>query len=260
VALGELKLVYTEFGTESYRWEGSLWKTPLELDSLNLSWFDPQEAARRGLVGEPYRIYLFHMTLGHHGFWSLTPIFFFSLLGLGRYLSGGGRFLNALTWFVLLVATGMAAFYLYEPTAWHSGGRLHSYLWIFLVVPALLALLALLSWLLILSRGGPPMAACAWMTVVLTVVLLAFYTWNPKARNYGGSTQGLRWLFWLVPFWLLALPRGVEGGQSRPWVRNLSLLALLFSVVSVGYAMRNPWSHPWILDALEHLGLYPLPR
>ena len=83
---------------------------------------------------------------------------------------------------------------------------------------------------------------------------------NPKARNYGGSTQGLRWLFWLIPFWLLLLPKGVEGGQSRSWTRGLTLLALAISVISVGYAMRNPWSHPWILDALEHLDLYTLKR
>ena len=105
------------------------------------------------------------------------------------------------------------------------------------------------------------MAAVAWMTAVLTVVILAFYTWTPKARNYGGSAQGLRWLFWLIPFWLLLLPKGVEGGQDRvlgsrdwrcwPWRSRR---------ISVGYAMRNPWSHPWILDAMEHLDLYPLTR
>jgi len=132
-----------------------------------------------------------------------------------------------------------------------------SYLWVFLSIPALLAVL---SWLRLLRRGGEPMAAVAWMTTVLTIVLLAFYTWNPMARNHGGSTQGLRWLFWLIPFWLLVLPKGVESGQHRGWVRGLSLLALVVSVGSVGYAMRNPWSHPWILDALEHPGLYGLPR
>ena len=195
-ALGELKLVYTEFGTESYLWEGSLWKTPLELDALNLPWFDANEAARRGIAAESYGRYLFHMTLGHHGFWSLTPIFFFSLVGLGR----------------------------------------------------------------LLRQVRQPMAVAAWMTSVLTVVLLAFYTWNPKARNYGGSTQGLRWLFWLIPFWLIVLPAGVEAGQNRRWVRALALLALGISVLSVGYAMRNPWTHPWILDALEHLDVYNLPR
>ncbi len=102
--------------------------------------------------------------------------------------------------------------------------------------------------------------AVAWLTAVLAVVLLAFYTGNPLARNYGGSTQGLRWLFWLIPFWLLLLIKGVEGGQDHRAVRALALLALGVSAVSVGYAMRNPWSHPWILDAMEHLGLYPLAR
>ena len=195
-ALGELRLVYTEFGTESYLWEGSLWKTPLELDALNLPWFDPQEAARRGIGGESYGVYLFHMTLGHHGFWSLTPIFILALVGLARTL----------------------------------------------------------------AKRRQPMGMAAWMTAILTVVLLAFYTWNPKARNYGGSTQGLRWLFWLIPFWLLFLPGGVEPGQNRRWVRIVALVALGLSVLSVGYAMRNPWTHPWILDALEHLNFYVLPR
>ena len=82
----------------------------------------------------------------------------------------------------------------------------------------------------------------------------------PISRNYGGSTQGLRWLFWLIPFWLLLLPKGVEWGQTRSWFRGFALFALGISVMSVGYAMRNPWSHPWILDALEHLNLYTLTR
>ena len=76
----------------------------------------------------------------------------------------------------------------------------------------------------------------------------------------GDRLQGLRWLFWLIPFWLLMLPKGVEGGQYRGIVRRLALLLLAISAISVGYAMRNPWSHPWILDAMEHLNLYPLTR
>jgi hypothetical protein len=148
---------------------------------------------------------LYHLTIGHHGIFSLTPVFLFSVVGAARLLRGGVGVLRP-------------------------------------------------------ARQGAGMAVVAWFATVLTVVLVAFYTWNPKARNYGGSTQGLRWLFWLIPFWLLLLPKGVESGQSRGWVRVLTLLALGISVVSVGYAMRNPWSHPWILDALEHLNLYPLTR
>ena len=104
------------------------------------------------------------------------------------------------------------------------------------------------------------MLALAYMTAVLTIVLLAFYTWNPKARNYGGSTQGLRWLFWMIPLWLLMLPKGIEPAEIRTWLRRLALVVLAISIMSVGYAIRNPWSHPWILDALEHLDLYTLTK
>jgi hypothetical protein len=259
-ALGEFRLAYEEFGTESYLYEGSIWKTPLELDALNVPWQNPEEAARRGLVRESYGLYLFHMTLGHHGFWSLTPIFLFSFWGMIRLLGGGGRFLVIWTWLSFLAIAGLVGYYLYDPAAWASGGRLHEYVYAFFAIPGLLALLALIAWIVLLRGGGQPMAAVAWMTAILTTVVVAFYTQNTNARNYGGSTQGLRWLFWLIPFWLLLLPRGVEGGQRRPWARRLALAALLVSVVSVGYAMRNPWSHPWILDGLEHLNLYPLPR
>ena len=182
---GRWRPIYEEFGTDTYEYEGSYWNTPLEMDYFNKA-------------PETYGVYLFHMTLGHHGVLSLTPIFVFSLIGALRLMFGGAH------------------------------------------------------------RGR--MRALAWLTMLLTIALLAFYTWNPKARNYGGSTQGLRWLFWLIPFWLVVLPAGVEGGQERRWVRWLSLLALAVSIVSVGYALRSPWSHPWILDALEHLNLYSLKR
>ncbi len=79
------------------------------------------------------------MTFGHHGVFSLSPIFLFSLYGALRNV----------------------------------------------------------------VRQGRPLKAISWLTLLLTVAMLAFYTWNPKARNYGGSTSGLRWLFWLIPFWLV---------------------------------------------------------
>jgi hypothetical protein len=181
-AFGQFMPVYEEFGTKSYLYETSYWSQPLEFDYLNKA-------------PESYGTYLFHMTLGHHGIWSLTPVFVFSIVGALRAL-----------------------------------GR----------------------------EGG--MRPVAVMSLLLTAVMLAFYTWNPKARNYGGSTQGLRWLFWLIPFWLMTLPLGVAGGQSRRWLRGLCLVALAVSVFSVGYALRHPWSHPWVLDMIEHLGLYSLRR
>lgn len=193
IALGQFMPVYEEFGTKAYNYEGSYWTTPLEMDWFNLPVETKGGASR---FRESYATYLFHMTLGHHGVFSLTPVFLFSLAGALRIALGRGR----------------------------------------------------------------PLKLTAWLTLLLTAALLAFYTWNPKARNYGGSTQGLRWLFWLVPFWLVTLPPGVAGGQGRGWLRGLTLAALCVSVLSVGYALRVPWSHPWILDALEHLRLYELNR
>ena len=182
LAFGQIRPVYEEFGTKSYKYEGSYWNTPLEMD-----WFNEHP--------ESQATYLFHMTFGHHGVFSLTPIFLFSIYGASR---------------------------------------------------------------LVARRG--PLRPTAILTLLLTLAMIAFYTWNPKARNYGGSTAGLRWLFWLIPFWLITLPEGLRGIAQRRGLRTLALAALGISVLSVGYAIRNPWGHPWLLDAIEHLGLYTLPR
>ncbi len=88
--------------------------------------------------------------------------------------------------------------------------------------------------------------------------MLVFYTY--MSNNYGGSAQGLRWLFWLFPFWLVLLPLGLEATERSKPLRWASLGCLLLSILSVGYGARQPWSHPWILDALEHLRLYTLKR
>jgi hypothetical protein len=239
---GEFKLAYESFGTDEYLYEGSFWKTPLDLDALNEH-------------PEPHAIYLFHMTLGHHGFFSLTPLFVFSLWGILRVLGAPTRTWPALGWLALLAFAGLAAFYIYDPSAWKAGGPFVAYRWL---LYGLIAVLAIGTSFVLARRATEPLLALALITAVLSVVVVAFYTGNPLARNYGGSTQGLRWLFWLIPFWLLLLSKGVEAGQDRRTVRVLALLALGISALSVGYAMRNPWSHPWILDALVHLGLYPL--
>jgi hypothetical protein len=182
LAFGQFKPVYEEFGTKAYEFQGSYWTTPLEMD-----WYNK--------APEPYGVYLFHMTFGHHGVFSLTPIFLFSAYGALRHLFRRDR-----------------------------------------------------------------LTTLSWLTSLLTVAMIAFYTWNPKARNYGGSTQGLRWLFWLIPFWLVLLPSGLEAGQRSRFVRGLSLAALAISALSVGYALRTPWSHPWYLDLMEHLDLMTLRR
>ncbi len=172
---------YAEFGGPSYEYAGSYWTHPLEMD-----WFDKHP--------EPWWIYLIHLTVGHHGMFSLTPIFLLGIVPMLRGLFGTDR----------------------------------------------------------------RIAGLARLTFVLTIGLFVFYT--RKTHNYGGSTQGPRWLFWIYPFWLMLAAPGFEPGQAHRGFRWFALICLALSVLSVGYGLLMPWSHPWILDLLEHLNLYTLTR
>ena len=58
---------YLYKNTELYQYEGSYWTQPVGIDALH----------------EPKHIYLFNALLGHHGFFSLSPVFIFSAVGIG---------------------------------------------------------------------------------------------------------------------------------------------------------------------------------
>lgn len=181
---GWTEVVYNRFHEEGpnapYRYPGSYWIRPLEIDALD----------------EPKWLYAFHLLFGHHGIFSLTPIFLFSFWGIGS-----------------LIARRNATVRLRDAAA---------------------------------------------ATLLLSIVVIGFYV--RKTNNYGGWTQGARWLFWLIPLWLIFLPFGCEAGQDRRWPRRLAMAALFVSVMTSGYGLMQPWSHPWILDALDHLGLYEMTR
>ena len=162
-------------------------------------WENPQGNDR----GEADRAkYAIHCLVGHHGVFSLTPIWALSVLGLAIWLVRGD-------------------------------GRTR------LMAAAILALSALILYFYLVNR--------------------------PEIdRNYGGMTCGLRWVFWLIPFWLVAmLPAldlldnakygeamcsGGSGGWYRGWIkfgRAVVLTMLVVSIFSVVWP-NNPWSDPWL--------------
>ena len=52
------------------------------------------------------------------------------------------------------------------------------------------------------------------MTTAVSLVVFLFYVW--RTNNYGGFTSGPRWLFWLIPLWLLGtLPAADWIGRYR---------------------------------------------
>jgi hypothetical protein len=197
-AYGSLRPAYAN--KQWYDFDGSYWKIDPESGRLVGTKKDPTTGAtvidQSGIDSqyEPWYGYLFHMLLGHHGIFSLSPIFIFTVVGLIRV----------------------------------AGCR------------------------------GSPLRAVALLTSGLTVLLLAFYTIAPAfalgQRNYGGMCNGLRWLFWLIPLWLVFLPAGLEPKASCRWLRGLALAFLIVSAASAFYATRNPWTRPWLQEVMFRVG------
>jgi hypothetical protein len=142
--------------------------------------------------GEASRgLYIFNVLIGHHGIFSLTPIWLLSVAGI---------FL-----------------------AWRS------------------------------PKAG--IRELAVMTAILTLVCLAFYLSRERIdRNYGGSTSGLRWMFWFAPLWLLTLLPAADWASERRWSRGTSLILLALSALSASYPVWNPWTHPWLMYLFQYLG------
>ncbi len=136
--------------------------------------------------------YAFHMTFGHHGVFSLTPIW------------------------LLAMAGSLALFF-----DWRYR----------------------LNWL-------------GFVSLTLTVVVFGFYlTRESHDRNYGGWTSGLRWLFWLIPVWLVSLAPMIQWMARHRWSRSLALILLLVGILSVNFARDNPWTHPWLYEIWDWTGL-----
>jgi hypothetical protein len=176
-----------------YDYEGSYWQPQ------NLRGIDQGESSPL--------LYAFNVLLGHHGLFSLTPIWLLSAAGCLMWLGATG----SLTASVLRGDAGIST--------------------------------------------APGKRVLAAITLVTTVVVLAFYLTRPQIdRNYGGGTCCLRWLLWLTPLWLVTLLPAADWLGTSRWGRGLAIVMLIVSVFSVLYAADNPWSHPWIFDYWVAMG------
>lgn len=192
-AMGRLTPAYGEFGGPWYNYEGSHWAK-----------LGTPQARGLDFNTEPTTVYAFHLLFGHHGWFSLTPVWllaFAGLIGLGIRSAVDVRKLFG-------KATG---------TGW---------------TPELFAA----------------------MTLVVSVTVFVFYLTRVQSYNYGGNTSGPRWLFWLIPLWVLAIPPAADRLAGSLAGRLLCALLLGFSVLSVFYPAWNPWRNPWILQLMEFTG------
>ncbi len=138
--------------------------------------------------GEPSRwAYAFHVLIGHHGVFSLTPIWLFSLVGAGIWLARGGPSLRTVAAAVLLLSLVCLAFYLARPLEDRNyGGVACGFRWMFWFAPL---------WLLVMVPAADAIATRpAWRCVALGLLLVsvtsaAYASLNPWSHP------------WLYEYW-----------------------------------------------------------
>jgi hypothetical protein len=142
---------------------------------------------------EDQATYALHALVGHHGIFSLTPIWLLTIPGLALYFRRDGE----------------------------TDSR-----------RALAAFIAILS-----------------------LVCIVFFLLRPlDDRNYGGTSIGFRWVFWLAPLWLIGLLPAADWCATTRTRRTIAAVLLGLSAISVSFPTWNPWTHPWLMQFMHYLG------
>jgi hypothetical protein len=198
-ALGQWRPVQSDFESPWYLYEGSHWS------KAKLNEGKPTPGIDFARTKESRATYAFHLLLGHHGLFALTPIW---LLAAAAMLMGSFR----------------------VRTLWQAATH-----------PA----------------EAPP-DELPWFVqplgLALTVVVVGFYLTRGEAANYGGWTNGPRWLMWLTPIWLTCLLPVADRLACCARGRTIAYMLLGLSVFSAHYDLWNPWRHPWLYDFLMECG------
>lgn len=137
-------------------------------------WRNPRGVDR----GEPsVARYAFHVLLGHHGIFSLTPVWLLSVLGIAMYWRRPRPPLAALAAATLLVSAVCLAFYIGQPLENRNyGGMTSGFRWVFWLAPLwLLAMLPAADW----TAGARWRRAVAVVLLVMSVLSATYPTWNP---------------------------------------------------------------------------------
>jgi hypothetical protein len=144
--------------------------------------------------GEPSRgIYLFNVLIGHHGIFSLTPIWLFSALGVCFWLGSADRNRQVFAAAVILLTVVVLGFYVSRPLIDRNYGGVTSGLrWMFWFTPLwLLAMLPAVDWLA-KSRWGQAVALALLAVSVFSAHYAAMNPWSqPWIFDYW---EQLRWI------------------------------------------------------------------
>ncbi|MDR0521041.1 MAG: hypothetical protein LBH00_04205 [Planctomycetaceae bacterium] len=144
---------------------------------LNSHWKTPQGAD----VGEESRVaYIFHSAIGHHGIFSLTPVWILSFTGLGIWLRRREHFFAA--GMILLTSMTVFVFYmLMEQPNRNYGGNTAALRWMFWLAPLWsVPLVTAADWC---SRGVVRRSS-AMILLMISVMSAAYPVWNPWSNPW----------------------------------------------------------------------------
>lgn len=140
----------------------SYWRNPVGLD-----------------VGEDdTAVYAFHSLLGHHGVFSLTPMWVLTFAGLGMWLvRGPGRRLRETAFFISVISVVCLVFFtVIEQKGRNYGGMSSGFRWVFWFTPLwLVAMVPAADWLASRRWGR----AVALVLLVCSILSVVYPIWNP---------------------------------------------------------------------------------
>ena len=152
-----------------YDYQGSYWQTN-------------REGVDRG--EQSAAVYAWHVLVGHHGIFTLTPIWLLSVGGCVFMLRGRPVGWKAFGWMVVAVSLVCLAFYLSRPVADRNyGGVSCGFRWMFWFIPL---------WLLCLVPAADWLVQRRWGLVLLVILLLV----STFSATYAASNPWSHpWLF-----------------------------------------------------------------
>jgi hypothetical protein len=157
-----------------YEFEGSYWFS------------DRRSSVDRG---EPDQIrYAFHVLLGHHGVFSLTPLWILSALGVGLWLTRSEENARGLALFVLTITVVCLGFYLARPLQDRNyGGVACGFRWAFWLIP---------MWLMVLVPAADVVVRHRWARYLsLALLLVSVISANYACLNPWSHP-------WLYKYWV----------------------------------------------------------